>query len=149
MKIHEITGTVLVPWDFSEMSSKALKSAVSMVDSVDQIRVVHVTLMPSAYEYGVVWDTVSNDTVVTRVNEEFRKYIAGDEALADINFVTLFGEPGRRICDYAEEIKAGLIVMPSHGRSGISHLLLGSVAERVVRGAPCPILVLRDTKADG
>jgi nucleotide-binding universal stress UspA family protein len=53
------------------------------------------------------------------------------------------GDPGAEIVKVATELKAGLIVMPSHGRTGLKHLLLGSVAERVVRTATCPVLVLR------
>ena len=51
------------------------------------------------------------------------------------------------IANYAREQGAALIVMPSHGRTGLSHLLIGSVAERVVRYASCPVLVLRGMKA--
>ena len=54
-----------------------------------------------------------------------------------------FGDPGNQIVDFAERISAELIVIPSHGRTGIERLLLGSVAERVARLAPCPVLVLR------
>jgi nucleotide-binding universal stress UspA family protein len=54
------------------------------------------------------------------------------------------------IADLAKELNANLIVMPSHGRSGVSRLLLGSVAERVLRLANCPVLVLRGAEfADG
>ncbi len=143
MKIREFNQPVIVPWDFSELSRQALESAVDMVEDRKMISVVHVTQMPSAYEYGIVWDTVSNDEVRSRVEDEFRKQIKGDGNLSGIDFVTLFGEPGVRVCDYAKEVNAGLIVMPSHGRSGFSRFLLGSVAERIVRGAPCPVLVLR------
>ena len=57
--------------------------------------------------------------------------------------LTRFGDPGHQIAQYAEEAKADLIVLPSHGRSGLQRLLIGSVAERVVRHAPCPVLVVR------
>ena len=56
----------------------------------------------------------------------------------------LFGDPGHEITEFAERVKADLIVMPSHGRTGLSRLLIGSVAERVIRLAHCPVLVLRD-----
>jgi nucleotide-binding universal stress UspA family protein len=55
----------------------------------------------------------------------------------------LLGEPAHGIADYAQDKKAELIVIPSHGRTGITRLLIGSVAERVVRLAHCPVLVLR------
>jgi nucleotide-binding universal stress UspA family protein len=145
MKIQDFDQIVIVPWDFSDLSREALNKSLAMIEDRKQIKVVHVTNMPSAYEYGVVWGSVTNDEIVSRVEEEFRKSVRDDIRLEDIDFVTLFGEPGTRICDYARECGAGLIVMPSHGRSGFTHFLLGSVAERIVRGAPCPVLVLRES----
>jgi nucleotide-binding universal stress UspA family protein len=54
-----------------------------------------------------------------------------------------FGNAGFRISEYAQEIGADLIVIPSHGRTGIERMLIGSVAERVVQHSHCPVLVLR------
>ncbi len=67
----------------------------------------------------------------------------GDAKYRGINFEVRFGDPGHEIAAFAQEIGAGLIVMPSHGRTGLAHLLIGSVAERVVRLAHCAVLVLR------
>ena len=55
----------------------------------------------------------------------------------------MIGDAGSEIVSYADRVSAELIVIPSHGRSGIKHLLMGSVAERVVRHAHCPVLVLK------
>ena len=55
----------------------------------------------------------------------------------------MIGDPGSEITKLAKEVGAHLIIMPSHGRTGISRLLLGSVAERVLRLSHCPVLVLR------
>ena len=57
------------------------------------------------------------------------------------------GSPARRIVEQAGETRADLIVMGTHGRTGLGHLLLGSVAERVVRTAKCPVLTTRETEA--
>ena len=54
------------------------------------------------------------------------------------------GNPGRVIADLAEEIEAGLVIIPSHGYTGLKRWFLGSVAERVVQLAKCPVLVLKD-----
>jgi nucleotide-binding universal stress UspA family protein len=59
----------------------------------------------------------------------------------------MFGSPARAIVDYARDYAIDLIVMGTHGRSGFAHLLLGSVTERVVRTAECPVLTVRDTAA--
>ena len=62
---------------------------------------------------------------------------------AGAKLVAKVGDPGHEIAEFAEEIDAELIVIPSHGRTGLTRLLLGSVAERVVRLAHCPVLVFR------
>ncbi|MFO7717364.1 MAG: universal stress protein, partial [Desulfohalobium sp.] len=66
-----------------------------------------------------------------------------DEAYEQVNVTVTFGDPGEEIAKHADELGVDLIVMPSHGRRGVKHLLLGSVAERVLRYAHCPVLVLR------
>ena len=55
-----------------------------------------------------------------------------------------FGDPASEIVDFASGIAADIIVLPSHGRTGLTHLLIGSVAERVIRLAKCPVLVLKE-----
>ena len=60
-----------------------------------------------------------------------------------VDFQVRFGDPGREIAALAEELHAELNVMPSHGRTGLSRLFIGSVAERVVRLAHCPVLILK------
>ena len=57
--------------------------------------------------------------------------------------VCLRGQPWQAICDWAADNAVDLIVMPTHGHSGLLHMWLGSVAERVVQKAPCPVLVVR------
>ena len=59
------------------------------------------------------------------------------------NVTVAFGDPGREITEFAERQKADLIVIPSHGRTGLTRLLPGAVAERVAPSAHCPVLVLR------
>ena len=59
----------------------------------------------------------------------------------------LFGHGARTIAEYAAERGVDLIVMGTHGRTGVAHLLLGSVAERLVRTAPCPVLTVRHPEA--
>ena len=133
---------IVVPWDFSEMSYDALDKAMEIASSPEQVEVVHVTSYPSVVEPSVVWGTYSEDSIRVKLEESFQ----GSEAAKKypgLHFVAIFGDPGTVITEHAENIGAGLIVISSHGRTGVPRFLLGSVAERVVRLAPCPVLVLR------
>ncbi len=134
--------TVIVPWDFSENSKAALKATLDLVEEHDKIEVVHVTPHLSAMEPGVVWGTITEDTVISNLDKSFRKN-AEESGFPELKFTSVFGDPGSRIADIATERDASLIVISSHGRTGLNRMLLGSVAERVVRLAPCPVLVLR------
>ena len=68
--------------------------------------------------------------------------IVNDDARLDVGI----GDPGHVLVDLAKQIDAGLVVISSHGRTGLTRVLLGSVAERVVRHADCPVLVLKSEK---
>lgn len=59
-----------------------------------------------------------------------------------------WGDPVEEIVAYAAEQAIGMIVIATHGRTGLSHVLLGSVAERIVREAPCPVLTIRERKSN-
>ncbi len=148
MKFTTEDKFVVVPWDFSDMSRESLTQAAEMVENISQIRVVHVTQFPPALEYGVIWETISEETITKNLNDSFANAIKDGSELTGVSFTVLFGDPGRQICDFAADNDAAIIVMPSHGRSGFSRMLLGSVAERVVRMAPCPVLVLRKPISD-
>ena len=133
---------VIVPWDFSDESKKALEKAIDLVQSPDQITVVHITPYPPATEYSVIWGTYNEDQIRHNLIKSFHKEMPG-ELYDKLKFTSLFGDPGSGIVKLAKDLQAGLIIISSHGRTGIPRLLLGSVAERVVRLSPCPVLVLR------
>ena len=143
MKLSTGDKVAVVPWDFSEQSRESLGKAVEMIGDLEKIRIVHVTTPLSAVEYGVIWNTLHEDTVVSRLEEEFRRQMKDFTDADKLNFHVMFGDPGIKICAFAKEVDASLVVMPSHGRTGMSRMLMGSVAERVVRFAPCPVLVIR------
>lgn len=134
---------MIVPWDFSDMALNALKTSVAMVTDRSKIKVVHVGQIPTATEPTVIWDTITEQSIQEYASQNFQKTIAEHADLAGLELVTLFGDPGFAITDYAQEIGAELIVISSHGRRGLSRLFMGSVAERVVRLAHVPVLVLR------
>lgn len=83
-----------------------------------------------------------------RIEEGLNEYLEGvAERLrplaAGVQTVVRFGQPAEEILSYAEEIEADLIAMCTHGRSGISRWVYGSVADKVLRGANCPVLLVR------
>ena len=135
-------GCVVVPYDFSEQSGEALQVARDLVADLTQIHVIHVLPVVTVAEPGMVWDVVDNPARVKDVERAFREGFA-PTPFQKAELHVAFGDPGREIAAYAERLKADLIVMPSHGRSGLTRVLIGSVAERVNRLAHCPVLVLR------
>ncbi len=139
-----LTGKpVVVPTDFSPESLRAIETALNMVEDRSLIRVIHVSPIPAGGEFGSVWSSITADDIEQGAREQFSKVRDKHDFLKNVNFEAKIGDPGLVITDYATEINAELIVIPSHGRTGLSRLLLGSVAERVIRYATCPVLVLR------
>lgn len=134
---------VLVPVDFSEASLKAVDVALKMVAAPSDIHLIHVLPMLAPAEPGVIWNAIDDESREKHVREALAERLA-DDLFAAVQFKVAIGDPGHEIADYAEEVGADLIVLPSHGRTGITRLLVGSVAERVVRLAHCPVLVLRE-----
>ena len=133
---------IIVPIDFSDDADRAVDVSLEIASVPSLVTAVHVAAPLATLEPGVVWEMMNDETRLKQLNEAFHKRYH-DPQYSPIGFEVRFGDPGNEITSYAEEAKAGLIVMPSHGRTGLSHLLIGSVAERVVRLAHCPVLVLR------
>jgi len=136
------TQPIVVPIDFSDEADEAMKVALEITSEPSLVTAVHVAPPLATLEPGVVWEMISDETRVQQLDQAFRNRYH-DPRHSAIGFEVRFGDPGNEITSYAEEAKAGLIVMPSHGRTGLAHLLIGSVAERVIRFAHCPVLVLR------
>jgi nucleotide-binding universal stress UspA family protein len=134
--------SVVVPFDFSEQSAKALETAREFVADLTHMHVIHVLPVVTVSEPGMVWDVIDNGARIRHAEQVFRNRFAATP-FGKSEFHVYFGDPGREIAAFAERLKADLIVMPSHGRGGLARLLIGSVAERVVRLAHCPVLILR------
>ncbi len=133
---------VVVPIDFSDDSFAALATAVEIATDRSHVRVVHVLSPLEPADPGVIWHTIDDAGRKTHAAEALKVELVkrGYEGL-DIHI--LIGNPGNEIAGYAEEVDAGLVVISCRGRSAIDRLLLGSVADRVVRLAHCPVLVLK------
>jgi nucleotide-binding universal stress UspA family protein len=135
-------ASVVVPVDFSDDSFAALDAAFELVANPANLHVIHVLPTMEPAEPGVIWATIDN------ASREHHAMLALKERLSDARHSSnslhiAFGDPGHEITAFAQERNAELIVLPSHGRTGLTRLLLGSVAEKVVRLAHCPVLVLK------
>jgi nucleotide-binding universal stress UspA family protein len=132
----------VVPIDMSDASYMALGAALTAVDA-NAIRLVHVIRPFSRPEREGIWGHYDNDKhardVTLQIQQELEARGIGAMPI-DIHF----GSPGPIICEYAERIRADLVVIGSHGRTGFRRMLMGSVAETVVRHAPCSVIVVRE-----
>ncbi len=134
---------VVVPIDFSDQSLEAVTKARELVEDPSHLYVLHVLPVLSSVEPGVVWDSLNDENRCEHAESRIRERFDPDQ-YADVHIKAIIGEPGHKIAEFAESIGADLIMLPSHGHTGLRRLLIGSVAERVVRFAHCPVLVLRD-----
>lgn len=137
--------TLLCPVDFSQMSRAVLDYAVFMAQSHQaQLKLIHVVDQLHGFDsYKILHMTAIEITheMERQARTQLKELIATLPIPA--TFDIRFGRAADEIVIQAKEDEVELIVMGSHGRSGISHLLVGSVAESVVRHAPCPVLVVR------
>ena len=132
----------LVPVDFSELSLRALQSAATIAGD-QPIHAVHVLPEMSNVDPGVLYGTVTDATRIANLEKHLTKVLK-EHDLGHIQAHALIGDAGRQLAKFAEREQIDLIVIPSHGHGFFKHMLLGSVAERVVRLAHCPVLVLRE-----
>ncbi len=144
-----IVQHVLVPIDFSATADRALAYAIALAQQLQaRLTLLHVLDMTP-----VTMDEMTVGVVATYLEEQEieaqhllqaslervqRAGLQGDSLLIQ-------GTPTQTIVDTAGEQRVDLIIMGTHGRTGLAHVFLGSVAEHVVRQAPCPVLVARKT----
>lgn len=140
---------IVHPTDFSKASAPAYKRAVEMAKgNRAELLLVHmltsaVPMMADGYVSPQVYEDLAN---ATRAHGE--KHLAAlvrkaKQAGARVKGLLLEGVPHERIAQAARSRKADLIVMGTHGRTGLAKLFLGSVASRVLAVAPCPVLTVR------
>lgn len=134
--------TVVVPIDFSDNSFAALAAATELVDDPAHLHVIHVLHPLEPADPGVIWHTIDDESRSQHAGDALRQELA-KRGHAGLQTVIRFGDAGREIADFAEGIGAGLIVVASRGQSGWERILLGSVAERILRLAHCAVLVLK------
>jgi nucleotide-binding universal stress UspA family protein len=142
---------ILVPIDFSPASDIALQYAIDMAkDLRSQIHLLHVidgASFAAAYPDGVYIEIPGlRERLMDEATAELRKSVTRCQAAGVMTTQEVVdGSPARVIAHTATSRGTDLIVMGTHGRGAFAHLVLGSVAERVVRIAPCAVLTVRDT----
>ena len=141
---------ILVPTDFSAASDAALTYARSLARQFGaSINLVHVFEDPFTSGAFIGDGTVTmpldlRESLERLATEQLAARHAEHLGVLPLSSTDLLtGPTAKRIVEHAEKTRADLIVMGTHGRSGLSHLLLGSVAEKVVRDAPCSVLTVR------
>jgi universal stress protein A len=141
---------VLVPLDFSELSDTVLRYGVELTRDGGTTILLHV-LEPLPLHFESAFGTFVNTEGLMRIRENAEKLL--EEAKGkypDRNFVTELkeGKASSLVLDAAKRHGVNLVVMGTHGRGGLEHLFLGSVAARVVRRASCPVLTVREPDGD-
>ncbi len=139
---------ILVPVDFSEYSKKALQYAVEFALKFDSKLFVLYVAEPQIYPADFTMGQVipSFDVEVSKAADEELTHLASQIIGNKLTYVIIskVGQPFYEIIDTASEVDADLIIIATHGHTGVEHLLFGSTAEKVVRKAPCPVLTLRE-----
>lgn len=142
---------IVVPVDFSETSDRALTYAQTLAQTFGaRVHVLHVIPDPHSQAWSIEATGMSLGSLMETWEADAQRRLDG-LSLGELGGerVTKVGQPHAEIIRYAKARKADLIVIGTHGRGGIEHMLLGSVAEKVVRTAPCPVLTVRQTAEEG
>ena len=142
---------ILVPVDFSPYSEFALRYATALASrlgaSVELLHVVEDPIATGAWGSEISIPDVSElrKNLIAEAERRLERYCAVAEGpRVPVVTTVRMGQPAHTITEYAQAGGADLIVMGTHGRSGLAHLVMGSVAERVVRHALCPVLTLHE-----
>ena len=145
--VPESVDRILVPVDFSDSSGPALAVADELAAlygaQVDALHAVHVPDFPDVYGVGLHFAANYPDIVSSArqaLGILLRQHVTA-ERVGEVS--VRVGPPGPTILSAADRLGAGLMVMPTHGRTGLDRLAYGSVAEQVLRRAPCPVFALK------
>jgi universal stress protein A len=139
---------IVCPVDLSEVSMSALKLAASVAiqfeSSLVIMNVVEPIVAPSDFTFGPMTSGEVEDRLVDRSAQALKELAATLQVPSErVSARVERGRASSEIVRVAQEEKADLIVIGTHGYTGMAHVLLGSTAERVIRKAPCPVLTVR------
>ena len=140
---------ILVPIDFSEHCTQALDHARELAAAHDsELHLLHIVergAFPSFYRMGEEAMFGETSSLRERAREALSECVDTDgEALDEsVKFHVEDGHPGERIVKFAEENDSDLIVIATHGLTGVERVLMGSVAQKIIRDSPCPVFVVK------
>lgn len=144
---------ILWPTDFSKLSLLGARYAAAYRKLFGaQLHVIHVVLPPYTAEVGVMAPAelpiaVANAELIQECRDQLAQLVREQfDNPGQIVTDAFYGNPWSSICDYAGRNQIELIIIPTHGRTGLKHALIGSTAERVVRHAACPVLVVKSSE---
>jgi nucleotide-binding universal stress UspA family protein len=143
---------ILAPTDFSEFSKQAVQCAYELAQTFGaKLLLLHVVEL-LVYPVEIFLVSEEGTTLLDDLERQARLDLAelvpkSLDGAVEVLCQAVVGTPYLKIVEVAAAETVDLIVMSTHGRTGLSHLVMGSVAERVVRMAPCPVLTIRPTAA--
>jgi len=140
---------ILVPIDFSDYSKRALRYAIDFSKHFNSelilVSVIEPMIYPADFSMGQVAIPATDQNLTERIENEL-KSLEENEIGKQVKSKRIIksGKPFYEIVEVAREEDVDLIIIATHGHTGVEHLLFGSTAEKVVRKAPCPVLTLRE-----
>ncbi|HEX3997076.1 MAG TPA: universal stress protein [Pirellulales bacterium] len=137
---------ILHPTDFSECSALAFAVAIDLAkQNSATLIVLHAveTLGPENVSFGEVRTELEPDSYRQRLMDELKQVVPPEDSKIMTEHILVEGDTAEQIDRYASENKIDLIVMGTHGRTGLARLLTGSVTEEALRRSPCPMLIVR------
>jgi universal stress protein A len=149
MEMSQLIHKVLVPIDFSDYSKNALKYAAQFAHQFKAkmflVYVVEPMIYPADFSMGQVAIPSTDIDLQKRGDEELNNLAKSlIDPSVEVEIIIKTGKPFVEINETAVEKDIDLIIIATHGHTGVEHLLFGSTAEKVVRKAPCPVLTLRE-----
>lgn len=138
---------ILVPVDFSDNSKKALRYAIPLAAqfkaAITVIYVVEPAVFPSDFGFGQMSFPDVEKEMYEKAEQELKQLIEDLKSNVPLDAEVKSGIPFVEVTSYADQENINLIVLATHGRTGVEHILFGSTAEKIIRKAPCPVLVVR------
>ncbi len=148
MEQTKLIRNILAPIDFSDYSKNALKYATQFAKEFNAklylIYVVEPMIYPADFSMGQIAIPSTDVDLHARAEEELNNLAKTIDPSLKVETMIRTGKPFVEIIEEAKGKNIDLIIIASHGHTGVEHLLFGSTAEKVVRKAPCPVLTLRE-----